>query len=312
MALSISQIVASSYNAVLTEMRRGANQWAESAFMRELERQNAITRLSLGPVIEATLDWRPAPGAAFLVTDMDTVSLAKTDVLTAATFTPAELSVPIVWSKGDDAKNPTENQKVPLARSLMENGINAHDNLIEQALFATTTNGFLGLKTHVPVSGQGVDGGIDSATETFWRNYTGIWNSGTDIDAALTTAWNAASKGSGASLSPKMLVSGANPHGIFMGQLQAQQRFMDSDEAARGFKVVAFITARYVFSQYGGDEIYLLNPKSFQLIVSRQYFRDRGETQEIPDKNAFVTKIYSALQSVTNNKSRLAVVKKGP
>src|SRR5262245_20342366 len=197
MALSISQIVASSYNAVLTEMRRGANQWAESAFMRELERQNGVTRLSLGPVIECTLDWRPNPGAAFLATDMDTVSLAKTDVLSAASYTPAELSVPMVWSKGDDAKNPNENQKVPLTRSIMENAINARDNIIEQALFGTTTNGFLGLKTILQSSGQGIVGGIDASTETFWRHYVGVWNSGTDIDSALTTAWNAASKGSG-------------------------------------------------------------------------------------------------------------------
>jgi hypothetical protein len=312
MPLSISQIVAASYNAVLTEMRKAANQWNESAFMRECERMNAITRLSLGPVIECPLDWRPNPGQAFLVTDMDPVSLAKTDVLSAATYTPAELSVPIVWSKGDDAKNPTENQKVPLVRSLMENAINSHDDAIEEALFATTTNGFLGLQTLVPDTGLGVVGGIDANTETFWRNYTATYTDGTNIEAAMTTAFNAAAKGSGASLAPKMVVSGAQPQATFEANLQAQQRYIDTDEANKGFKVLAFKTARYVFSQYGNTRIYFLNPKSFQVVCSRQYFRDRGETQEIPDKNAFVTKIYSALQAVTNNKSRLAVLTKVP
>ena len=37
------------------------------------------------------------------------------------------------------------------------------------------------------------------------------------------------------------------------------------------------------------------------------HFRDLGETEEIPNANGFVRKIYSAVQTVTNNKSRLGV-----
>jgi hypothetical protein len=307
MALSISQIVAVSYPAVLAEMRKAANQWAESAFMRELERQGAIERKSLGPTIEAPLDYRRNPNAAFLSFDLQPTSLGKTEVVTAASYDVAELSVPIVWSKKDEVQNPTENQKIALVKQLLENGINSHDDLIEQALFATSTNGFLGLDTHIVDAGTGSDGGIDSSVETWWKNQQATYVDDTDIEAAMTTVWNACAKGSGSKLMPTLLVSDGATQALFEGTQQANQRYVDSEELKAGFKILAFKTSRYVFSQYGDTDVNFLNPKNFQIVASKEYFRDRGDTQEIPNANGFVTKIYSALQSVTNNRSRLGV-----
>jgi len=50
------------------------------------------------------------------------------------------------------------------------------------------------------------------------------------------------------------------------------------------------------------------NPKNLSLKVSKTFFRDRGETQEVPNANGYTFKIYSALQFVTNNRSRLAAI----
>ena len=101
MSLSISQILAVSYPEVLAEMRKAANQWTESALMRELERQGGIEHKSLGATIEAPLDYQRNPGTAILVTDLQPTSLTKTEVLTSASYGIAEVSVPIVWSKKD-------------------------------------------------------------------------------------------------------------------------------------------------------------------------------------------------------------------
>jgi hypothetical protein len=315
MALDIEQIVAVSYPAVLAEMRKAANQWVESAAMRELERQGAVTRVSLGDHIEAPLDYRPNPDAAILASDQDTASLLKTIVVTSASYPVAQLSVPVVWTKGDDAKNPSENQKIALVKQILENAINTHDDLIERNIFTTSTAGgdeLQGLDNLVPTTGQGVVGAIDSAVETWWRNYATTYTDATDIEATMTTAWDTAAKGSGSTLAPKFLISGATAQALYESQLQTLQRFNDTSEADAGFKVLAFKTSRYVYSQYGADKIYFLNPKSYNLVCSKQYFRDKGNTIEIPDQNAFVFKIYSALQFVTNNKSRLAVISQAP
>lgn len=311
MSLSIEQIAAVSYPAVLAEMRKAANQWVENAALREAERQGVIQRISLGATIEAPLDYRQNPDTAVLAADQDEASLVKTEVVTSASYSIAQISVPVVWTKGDDAKNPTENQKIALVKQLLENGINSHDDLIEQVIFTTSTSGgdeFQGLDNLVSTAGTGVVGGIDSSVETWWKNYADTYTDASDIEATFTVAWNKAAKGSGSTLAPKFMISGVTPHAMYESGLQTLQRFTDADEVNAGFKVLAFKTARYIFSQYGGSNVYFLNPKNYNIVVSKQYFRDKGNTVEIPAQNAFVFKIYSALQAVTNNRSRLAVV----
>ena len=307
MALSISQIVAVSYADVVADQRKPANQWAESALMRTMESMGMIDRRNLGSTIEAPIDYRRNPGTDFLATDLTPVSLVKTEVMSAASFSIAELSVPTVWSKGDDAKNPTENQKVAFVKSLLENALNSHDDAIEEALFATSTDGFLGLQTIVPTSGQGSVGGIDAALETFWRNPADTFLAdGSDMEAVLTELWNSATKGSGSKMIPKVLVSGAATNALFKSTQQAFQRFTDSTKFNVGSESIAFQSAPYIYSQYGGTKIYGLGA-AFKLVVSKQYFRDKGETRETDEANGFIFKIYSALQSITNNKSRLFV-----
>lgn len=305
----ISQILSASYAAVLNEARKPVNQWAENAVLREFERQGMIKRKSLGATIDVTLDYRANSNTDFLATDLTAMTLDKTDVLTSASYAVAELSVPVVWSKGDDAKNPSLNQKVALVKSLITNGLDSHDDAIEEGIFTTSTDGFLGCQTVIPDSGQGTVGGIDSGTETFWRNTSSTYAAdGSDIEAALTSAWNTVSKGSGSSLTPTILFSGADPHALFEASLQQKARYIDVEDAVGGFKTLAFKTARFVFSQYGGTRIYGANKKSFGLVVSKEYFRDKGVEQELNDKNGFRVFIYSALQLVTDNKSRLFVL----
>jgi hypothetical protein len=108
---------------------------------------------------------------------------------------------------------------------------------------------------------------------------------------------------------PTLIVSDAPTQSLFEGTQQASQRWVDTDELKAGFKILAFKTARYVFSQYAGNNgaQYFLNPKNFQLIASKEYYKDLGDTQEIPNANGFTRKIYSAVQTIVNNRSRLGI-----
>ncbi len=305
MALTITQGVAVSYPAVLAEMRQAANQWAESAFLAELDNQGGIERKSLGETIEAPLDYRANPGAGFLASDLQPVDMTKTEVITSASYAIAQLSAPMVWSKMDEVKNPSENQKIPLIKNIIVNGINSHDDLLEQAFFATTTQGFLGLLTHVTTAGTGSDGGIDSTTETWWRNQQATYVDDTDIVAAMTTVYNACAKGSGAKLIPKLLVSDGATNAIFEGTQQSLQRWSNTNKINAGAKQLMFKDATYVFSQYASTSIFFLNTQNIKLVVSKEYFRDREETQPLQNANGFISKIYSACQFLTNNRSRL-------
>lgn len=292
-------------------MRQPANQWVENAALKEMEKQGVIQHVSLGPTIEAPLDYRANPDAAILASDQDEASLVKTEVMTSASYNVAQISVPVVWTKGDDAKNPEENQKIAFVKALLKNGIDSHDDLLEQSIFTTSTSGgdeLNGLSDLVTSGGTGTVGGIDAAVETWWKNYSDTYTDASDIEATFTTAFNKAAKGSGSTNQPKFMISGVAPHVLYESGLQTLQRFSDSAEADGGFKVLLFKGARYVFSQYGGDKVYFLNSKNYNIVVSKQYFRDKGNTQEINNQNAFRFFIYSALQAITNNRSRLAMV----
>lgn len=269
-----------------------------------------IETVSLGENIEIPLDYRANPDTAILASDQDAASLLKTEVITSAVFDIAQLNVPVTWTKGDDAKNPSETQKIALVKALLENAINSHDDLIEQSIFTTSAAGgveLLGLDSLVPTSGQGTVGGIDASVETFWRNASDTYTNATDIEASMTDVHNDVAKGSGSATLPKVLISGATPHALYESQLQALVRFSSTDTGDTGFKTLKFKNADYIFSQYGGSNIYFLNPKNFKLVVSKQYFRDKGSTFDVPGQNAFYFLIYSALQMVVNNKSRLGV-----
>lgn len=311
MALTIEQISAVAYPAVLADMRSAANQWTENAALRVMEKNGVIKRIALGPTIEAPLDYRANPDAAILAGDQDTAALVKTEVITSASYNVAQISVPVTWTKGDDAKTPTENEKIAFVKQLLENGINSHDDLIEQSIFTTSTAGgdeLNGLSDLVSTAGTGTVGGIDSSVEVWWKNYADTYTDATDIEATFTTAFNKAAKGSGSSLQPKFLISGVAPYVQYEAGLQTLQRFGDSSEADAGFKVLKFKNADYVYSQYGGTKVYFLNPKNYNIVVSKQYFRDKGDTQPVQGQNAFYFLIYSALQALVNNRSRLAVV----
>lgn len=307
----IGQILAVSFPAIVAVKNKAANQWEESAFLRELERQGAIKHMSLGSTIDPPLDFQRNPGTVIQASDLQPLSLDKTEVLTTATYAIAEVTAPITWSKKDEVQNPTKAQKVALVKSLIENGLSSHDDILEQQLFSTTTNGFIGLETMVPAAGQGTVGGIDAAVNTFWRNQANSYVDDTDIEAGMTTTWNQCAKGSGAKLMPTLIVSDAATQSLFEGTQQANQRYVDTEELKAGFKILAFKTSRYVFSQYAGNSgaQYFLNPKNFMLIVSKEFYRERGDTMELPNANGYTTHIYSALQTVTNNKSRLGINK---
>jgi len=307
-AYTIGQIAAVSYPAVLANERKAENQWVESAYMREMERQGAIKRRSLGPTIEFPIDYRRNPNGGFLTTDLQPISTAKTEVISAASYDIAEIGIPIMWSNKDEVMTPEENQKIAFVANLVANGLNSHDDFIEEAIFLTSTSGFLGFGTHCPTSGQGSDGGIDSAVETQWRCKSNTYVDDTDIEAGMTTTWNQCAKGSGSSLSPTMIVSDAATQGIFESTQQGQQRYVDSEELKAGFKILGFKTARYVFSQYGTSSLFFSNPKSLNIVVSKQYFRDLGETEPIPNAFGHMKKIYSALQMGTGNRSRLGIL----
>lgn len=304
---NIGQGVAVSYNAVLNEARKPANQWADSTYLDELEAQGGIPKDDFGVQIEETLDYRRNPAGVIQATDLQPLSLTKTEVFDAAQYAIAEVVEPITWSEKDEVQNPTLNQKIALVKNLVMNGLDSHDDLLEQYLFATTTNGLIGLQTLIATNGIGVVGSIDSNVNAFWRNVTVTYTDDTDIEAAMTSAWNSATKGSRSKMKPSLLVSDGATNALFEGTQQGLQRYGGQDFKA-GAKSIMFKTAPFIFSQYGSTTIFMFNTKSLRLRVSKGSFRRRSDNIPLQNATGWTCRIYTACQQTTNNRSRVACV----
>lgn len=298
---------------MLADARKPQNQWAENAFLAALEKKGAISREGAGNAVEIPIDWQKNAGGDFLATETTATSTTKTDVMSNATYDWAELVVPITTTFRNDAQQSGDNQKISLAKNLIQNAITTHDDRIEEKLFSTTYNNFLGLQNLVPDSGQPNVGGINGAGETYWRSQTGAYLSdGSDVEAQMTTMWNACAKGSGSKQRPSLVISGSAAQAIYESSLQTFQRFNDSSTANGAFVTLMFKDALYVFSLYGGTRIYFLNPVAFQLVVAKSAFRSLKDPVQLPAQTATNQKVYSLLQAVVGAPSRLGCLTQTP
>jgi hypothetical protein len=307
---ALSQLITVAYPEVLADARKPHNQWSESAFLRALEKSGAVKKRAGGASMEFPLDYRKNPDTDVLATDFTATATTQTAVLAGASYDAVPVAVPINWSLADEARTSgSQNQKIDFVKSLIKNAINSHDDEIETDIFSTSTDGFLGLANLVPTTGQPNVGGIDGASATYWRNYADTYQAdGSDIEAAMTLAWNTTAKGSGSDLSPSIIVSGADAQATYEGQLQQFQRYMDGDKGNGGFEFLAFKNSKYVFSQRGSSKIYFLNPTSFNLVVINGYFRRLESAERFTNAAAKNQMVFSMVQACVNNPSRLAVL----
>jgi hypothetical protein len=68
-----------------------------------------------------------------------------------------------------------------------------------------------------------------------------------------------------------------------------------------------FKSAAWGFSPNGDDHVFFCEPDSVELILSKEYNRHKGEVAELDARTMFQSKIYSALQLIAKNRSRLGV-----
>lgn len=312
MAPPFSQQLASTYDDVVNERGKAADQWSDSSFLKTLEKLGGVKRVPGGATLQLTLDYVANPGVDFMATDVTPTSTTKTDVLTAASYPYVPLVSPINWTLFDEAINSDTNQKVDLISALVDNGLASHDQAVEVGMFAlTATDGFLSLPLLYTHDGTGTVGTIPANTEIWWKNK--FKDYGTDTGATLlgdyTALYNATKKGS-LGRAPNVVVGSANSQAIFEAALVAQQRFVDvSNKMSASAETLAFKNIPYIFtSGYAGKDVFMFHTSDTQLFVVQTAWRKRREAIEHINAAMMNMKIFSVLQLATRNRSRGGVL----
>jgi len=312
MAVPFSQLVAATYDDVVTERNKAADQWSDSSFLKGLERLGGVKKVLGGATLQVTLDYQANSAADFLATDSTGTSTGKTEILTAASYSFIPLVVPVNWSFFDEAVNSEKNQKVDLVSAIVDNALASHDDAIEDALFASTggTDGFNTLVDLYTEDGTGTVGTIVSGTETWWKNQFKDW--GTDTGATLladyTTLYNSCAKGSSGK-KPNVIVGSATMQANYEAALTANQRYMNTNSASGGFTEIMFKTIPYLFSaSYTSDSAWMFNTADTQLYVVMSAWRQRRKVQDHVNAAMSNMKIFSVCQLATRNRSRGGVL----
>lgn len=306
MAIPFTQLVASTYDDVVNERNKAADQWSDSSFLKHLERLGGVKRIPGGATLQLTLDYRTNPAADFLATDTTATSTTKTEVLTAASYSLIPLVVPVNWSFFDEAVNSERNQKVDLVGSIVDNAITSHDVALEAAFVAATggTDGFNTLVDLFTEDGTGTVGTIVSGTETWFKSKFKDYDAAAALLADMTTLWNDTSKGS-SGRQPNVIVTAAAPHGVYEGKLVANQRYVDANTATGGFKALKFKTADVIFTgQYASDSFWFFNTHDTKLYVVSSAYRQRRTPVEHINAAMMNMKIFTVGQLATANRSR--------
>lgn len=313
MAVPFSQLVASTYDAVVNEKNKAADQWSDTSALNHLETVGGVKRVTPGATLQMTLDYRQNSGADFLLTDSTATGTGKTDVLTATAPSWATLVVPSNWTFTDEALNDGDS-KVDLIASLVDNALQSHDYAIETGMFATTggTDGFATFIDLFTEDGTGTVQGIVAGTETWWKSQFKDW--GTDTGATLLADYNtlyfSCAKGSGGR-QPNVIIANSTLYGAYMAALTPQQRFMDAKSATSGFAQLTHINARYIYSPVittAQDSAFLFNTNDTALFVAKTAWRKRRQPLDFSNAAMVNQKIFSVLQLATRNRSRGGVL----
>lgn len=312
MSVPFPQLVASTYDAVVNERNKAADQWSDTSCLNFLESIGGVKRVPPGATLQMTLDYRANSGGDFLATDATATNTSKTDVLTATGLSWATLVVPTNWSFTDEALNNGE-AKIDLIASLVDNTITTHDFMIEQGLFAATaTDGFASFPVIFTEDGTGTVQGIVAGTETWWENQFKDW--GADTGATLLADYNtlyfSCAKGS-SGRQPNVVVANSTLYGAFLAALTPQQRFMNAASATSGFGQVKLINADYIFSSVittAQDSAWMFNTNDTALFVAKTAWRKRRQPVDFSAAAMVNQKVYSVLQLATRNRSRGGVL----
>lgn len=259
-----------------------------NALLSRLNQRGNIKPFGGGNVILQELSFQ-ANGNAGWYAGYDLLPVAAQDVISAAQYDIKQAACPVTISGLDQLMNSGREAIIDLLEARVSVAEASMANLVAQGVYSDGTaasgkqiTGLAAQVIAVPTSGS--PGGIDRATWTFWRNQT--FDASTDGGAATTSAniqtyfnrlWAKCVRGNDR---PDLIVVDNTYWGLYMGSLQAIQRFTDSDSARLGFVSVKFMDADVVLD--GGIGGFMPASTAYFLNTKYLHFRPHRDRNMVP------------------------------
>lgn len=228
-------------------------------------KEKSYKKLDGGTSIMVPLEYNTISSSGWY-TGADTLSTSDNETMTAAEYAWKQLYANVSITRRDELINSGDSQKIDLAKSKMKQAEKTMSQLMATGIYnaGTTTNAFVGLQAIINTSST--IGGISQTTYTWWAAQLDSSTTAFSI-AAVQTQYSACTFNNE---SPTVIMSTKTNYNRYYGQLQPQQRFMDSETAKGGFSSLMFNGVPWIADDYApSNNIILLNENYIHLIAHK-------------------------------------------
>src|SRR5215471_3943638 len=279
---NISDIVATTIENRAKVVRDNVTK--NNLFLAKLKASGNVRTISGGSVILEELSFAENGNTGWY-SGYDLLPVAAQDVISAAQFSLKQAACPVVISGLDELKNSGKEQMIDLMEGRIKVAESSMQNLLAAGVYSDGTGAggkqITGLDAAVPVNpATGTYGGIDRGTWAFWRSKSttaGAALTSSTIQAAMNTMWSTLVRGVDR---PNLIVMDGFMWNIYMGSLQANQRFTDPNKAELGFPTIKYMDADVILD--GGIGGFAVTKTMYFLNTKYLFYRPHAERNMVP------------------------------
>lgn len=228
-------------------------------------KKKSYEKLDGGSSIMVPLNYATTTASGWY-TGADTLSTSDNENISAAEYNWKQIYANISITRLDELKNSGDAQKVALVKSKTQIAEKTIMDTMGTAIYndGSTANALVGLRSIINTTST--VGGISQSTNSWWASQVDSSTTTFSI-AALQTQFNACSVDSDA---PTVIMATRANYNRYYGQLQPQQRFMDSESAKGGFSSLMFNGIPFLADSHcPASHIFLLNENYLHLFVHK-------------------------------------------
>lgn len=218
-----------------------------NALLSKLKRKGNIKTFSGGHKIIEELSFDENANAGFY-SGYDLLPVGTSDVISAAEYDIKQAAVPVVISGLEQLQNAGTEAMIDLMEARLQVAESTMANLLTNGLYSDGTGSggkeIDGLAAALPLDPTAASyAGIDGSTFTFWQNYVKDSANTSTLLADWNEVWANTVRGSDR---PDLILCDNTAWLAYVGALQADQRFTNTNTGDAGFASIKFMDADVV------------------------------------------------------------------
>ena len=283
---AISDIIATTISSRTGQI--ADNVTKNNALLARLKQRGNVKPFSGGNVILQELSFAENGNAGYY-SGYETLPVAASDVISAAQYDIKQAACPVTISGLEQLQNAGKEQIIDLLESRMTVAESTMANLIAAGIYSDGTGDggkeITGLKAQVPTDPTtGSVGGVSRVDWNFWRSKIfkatttgGAATTAANIQSYMNQLWASLVRGQDR---PDLIIMDNAYWGLYMGSLQAIQRFTGAQDAQLGFVSIKYMDADVVLD--GGIGGFMTTKEAYFLNTKYIFLRPHSQRNMVP------------------------------